>query len=142
MNYMSKEEELQKQIAMIEYYKEQLKSLELQFSYLQSAIADQTKAKITLENLSKVKSDADVLFPIGGGAFIDATIKNPSKVLFEVGDRVVLEKTVDEAADKISKRINDLQQTEEKISSMAQQLQMGATEASDKVESLLSEEEK
>jgi len=127
---------------MIEYYKEQLKSLELQFSYLQSAIADQTKAKLTLEKLSKVKKDADMLLPIGGGAFIDATAKNPSKVLLEVGYGVVLEKTADEAAEKIGKRINDLRQTEERISSMAQQLQMEAAKVSDKVEQLLSEQQK
>ena len=139
---MTGEEELQKHMAMIEYYKEQLKSLELQFSYLQSAIADQTKAKLTLEKLSKVKKDSDMLLPIGGGAFIDATAKNPSKVLFEVGYGVVLEKTADEAAEKIGKRINDLQQTEERISSMAQQLQMEAAKVSDKVERLLSEQQK
>jgi len=142
MSDMTGEEELQKHMAMIEYYKEQLRSLELQFSYLQSAIADQTKAKLTLEKLSKVKKDVDMLLPIGGGAFIDATAKNPSKVLFEVGDGVVLEKTADEAAEKIGKRINDLQQTEERISSMAQQLQMEAAKVSDKVERLLSEQQK
>lgn len=139
---MTGEEELQKHMEMIEYYKEQLRSLELQFSYLQSAIADQTKAKLTLEKLSKVKTDADMLLPIGGGAFIDATAKNPSKVLLEVGYGVVLEKTADEAAEKIGKRINDLQQTEERISSMAQQLQMEAAKVSDKVERLLSEQQK
>jgi prefoldin alpha subunit len=142
MNDMTWEEELQKHMEMIEYYKEQLRLLELQFSYLQSAIADQTKAKLTLEKLSKVKKDADVLLPIGGGAFIDATAKNPSKVLFEVGGGVVLEKTADEAAEKIGKRITDLQQTEEKISSMAQQLQTGVAEASDKAERLLSNQQK
>ena len=139
---MTGEEELQKHMAMIEYYKEQLRSLELQFSYLQSAIADQTKAKLTLEKLSKVKKDSDMLLPIGGGAFIDATAKNPSKVLLEVGYGVVLEKTADEAAEKIGKRINDLRQTEERISSMAQQLQMEAAKVSDKVEQLLSEQQK
>ena len=142
MSDMTGEEELQKHMAMIEYYKEQLRSLELQFSYLQSAIADQTKAKLTLEKLSKVKKDSDMLLPIGGGAFIDATAKNPSKVLFEVGYGVVLEKTADEAAEKIGKRINDLRQTEERISSMAQQLQMEAAKVSDKVEQLLSEQQK
>ena len=139
---MNKEEELQKNMAIIEYYKEQLRSLELQFSYLQNAIADHTKAKITLEKLSKTKKDTDVLLPIGGGAFIDATAKNPTKVLFEVGNGIVIEKTANEAAEKIDKRIKDLQQTEEKISSMAQQLQNGAADASEKVEKILSEQEK
>ena len=139
---MTREEELQKHMGMIEYYKEQLKSLEMQFSYLQSAILDQTKAKITLEKLSKEKNDAEVLLPIGGGAYLNAIAKDPSKVLFEVGDGVVIEKTADEAAKKLGNRINELQKTEEKISSMAQQLQMGAAESSEKVEKILSENKK
>lgn len=139
---MNKEEELQKNMAIIEYYKEQLRSLELQFSYLQNTIADYTKAKITLEQISKEKKEADILLPIGGGAFIDATAKNPAKVLFDVGNGIIIEKTANEAAEKIGKRIKDLQQTEEKISSMAQQLQNGAADASVKVEKILSEQEK
>lgn len=139
---MNKEEELQKNMAIIEYYKEQLKSLELQFSYLQNTIADHAKAKITLEKISKEKKEADILLPIGGGAFIDAKAKNPAKVLFDVGNGIVIEKTSNEAAEKIGKRIKDLQQTEEKISSMAQQLQNGAADASVKVEKILSEQEK
>jgi len=139
---MNKEEELQKNMAIIEYYKEQLRSLELQFSYLQNTIADNTKAKITLEKFSKEKKEADVLLPIGGGVFIDAKAKNPAKVLFDVGNGIVIEKTSNEAAEKLGKRIKDLQQTEEKISSMAQQLQNGAADASVKVEKILSEQEK
>ena len=88
------------------------------------------------------KNEADVLLPIGGGAFIDAIAKNPAKVLFDVGNGIVIEKTSDEAAEKLGKRIKDLQQTEEKISSMAQQLQNGAADASEKVEKILSEQEK
>ena len=139
---MNKEEELQKNMAIIEYYKEQLKSLESQFSYLQNTIVDYTKAKITLEKISKEKKEADILLPIGGGAFIDAKAKNPAKVLFDVGNGIVIEKTANEAAEKIGKRIKDFQQTEEKISSMAQQLQNGAADASVKVEKILSEQEK
>ena len=139
---MNKEEELQKNMAIIEYYKEQLRSLELQFSYLQNTIADNTKAKITLEKISKEKKEADVLLPIGGGVFIDAKAKNPAKVLFDVGNGIVIEKASNEAAEKLGKRIKDLQQTEEKMSSMAQQLQNGAADASGKVEKILSEQEK
>ena len=139
---MNKEEELQKNMAIIEYYKEQLRSLELQFSYLQNTIADHTKSKITLEKISKEKKEADILLPIGGGAFIDAKAKNPAKILFDVGNGIIIEKTSNEAAEKIGKRIKDLQQTEEKISSMAQQLQNGAADASVKVEKILSEQEK
>jgi len=137
-NNMTKEEELQKYMALIEQYKEQLNSLDAQFSYLQNAIMDQTKAKMTLEHLGKVDTGDDMLFPIGGGVFIDATAKKTTKVLFDVGDGIVIEKTSEDVIDKMDKRIKNLQQTEEKISSMAQKLQTEAAEISDKAQNLMS----
>ena len=139
-NNMTKEEELQKYMMLIEQYKEQLGSLDMQFSYLQNAIMDQTKAKMTLEHLGKTNDGVDVMLPIGGGAFIDATAKKTSKVLFDIGDGIVIEKASDDVVKKMDERIKNLQQTEEKISSMAQQLQTEITEITDKAQNLMSEE--
>lgn len=139
-NNMTKEEELQKYMMLIEQYKEQLGSLDVQFSYLQNAIMDQTRAKTTLEHLGKTDNGVDVMLPIGGGAFIDATAKKTSKVLFDIGDGIVIEKASDDIVKKMDERIRNLQQTEEKISSMAQQLQTEITEITDKAQKLMSEE--
>jgi len=139
---MTKDEELSRYMILIENYKEQLNSLEMQYSYLQAAIADYTKAKMTLEQLSKADDGTEILLPIGGSTFINATAKSTSKVLFDIGGGIVTEKTSDDAIKKIDKRIENLQQTEEKLSSMAQQLQTEATEISDKAQKLLAEEKK
>lgn len=139
---MTREEELSKYMILIENYKEQLNSLEMQYSYLQAAIADYTKAKMTLEQLIKTDDGTEVLLPIGGNTFISATAKSTSKVLFGIGGGIVTEKTSDDAIKKIDKRIEDLQQTQEKLSSMAQQLQTEAAEVSDKAQKLLAEEKK
>ena len=137
---MTKEEELQKYMMLIEQYKEQLSSLDVQFSYLQNAIMDQTRAKTTVEHLGKTDDGVDVMLPIGGGVFIDATAKKTSKVLFDIGDGIVIEKASDDIVKKMDERIKNLQQTEEKISSMAQQLQTEITEITDKAQNLMSEE--
>jgi prefoldin alpha subunit len=137
-NKMTNEKELQKYMIQIEQYKEQLNSLDIQFSYIQSAITDQTKAKITLENLDKSDENVDVMCPIGGGAYFNATTKKTSKVLFDIGDGVVIEKNSVDVIKKIDERINNLHQTEEKISSMAQQLQSELAEISNKAEKILS----
>ena len=136
---MTKEEELQKYMMLIEQYKEQLSSLDAQFSYLQNAIMDQTRAKTTLENLDKTDEGVDVMIPIGGGAFIDATAKKTSKALFDIGDGVVIEKTSKDIVKKMDERIKNLQQTEVKISSMAQQLQTEVNEITEKAQNLMSE---
>ena len=136
---MTKEEELQKYMDSIERCKEQLNSLDIQFSYIQNVIADQTKAKLALEQLKKTDDNVDLLFPVGGGAFIDATAKKTSKILFDVGDGVVIEKSSNEVIKKIDKRMEDLRKTEEKISSMAQQLQLEAAQSTEKAQKIISE---
>ena len=136
---MTKDEELSRYMILIENYKEQLNSLDMQYSYLQAAIADYNKAKVTLEQLSKADDGTEVLLPIGGSTFVSATAKSTSKVLFDIGGGIVTEKTSEDAIKKIDKRIENLQQTQEKLSSMAQQLQTEATQISDKAQRLLEE---
>ena len=134
---MTNEDELQKNMTLIEYYKEQLQTLEYQFSLIQTTIADQTRAKITLEKLNGVKDESELLLPIGGGAFINAKIMNSSKTLYDVGEGIVVEKSIEDAINKIDIRIKELQQTEEKISTMAQQIQNELNNTSNIVETLL-----
>jgi len=139
---MTKDEELSKYLALIEQYKEQINSLDVQFSYVQAAITDYSKAKLTVEELSKTDEGSEILLPIGGSTYVTATAKNTSKLLFDIGAGVVTEKTCEDTIKMLDKRIEKLQQTQERISSMVQQLQMEATEVSNKAQKLLSEQSK
>ena len=138
-NSMTKDEELAKHMALIEQYKEQLSQLETQYSYVQAAINEYTKARMTIEQLSKVEDGSDILVPVGGSTFIDATAKKTSNVLFDVGAGIVLERPVDDTIKKIDERIESLQKTQEKISSTAQQIQDETTETSVKAQKLMGE---
>ena len=137
---MTKEEELQKYMVTIEQCKEQLNALENQFNMLQNAIIEQTKAKITIDNLGKLKNDMEIMMPVGGGIFVNATAKKTSKVLMDVGGGVVIEKELKDAIEKINNRIEDFQKTEERISGIVQQLQMEAENATMKAQELIDEQ--
>ena len=139
---MTKEEELQSYLFAIEQYKEQIASLEMQFSYVQNAILDYSRAKITLENLNNADKEVDVLFPIGGGTYVDAQAKKTSTVLFDIGAGVIIEKPSEDAIKNIQGRIEDLQKTQERIASMIQQIQSEASELSEKAQRLLNETKK
>jgi len=139
---MSRDEELSKYAVMIENYKEQLNYLDMQYSYLQTAIADCNKAKITLDQMNKTDNNNEILVPVGGGVFVNANIKNTSKVLFDIGAGLATEKTSEDAIKKIDSRIENLQKTQEKLVTMIQQLQAEATEVSEKAQQLLYEEKK
>ena len=137
---MSKDEEIAKYLTLIEQYKEEINSVEMQSSYVQAIINEYNKVKITLEQLVKIDKGSEVLLPIGGSTYIQANVTNPSKVLFDVGAGVIIEKTSDNAINKIDKRIEDLQKTQEKLTAIMQNLQNEATEASAKAQKLLGEE--
>ena len=137
---MTKDEDLSKYLSLIEYYKEQLTAIDTQSSYVQAAIADYTKAKITLEQLGKQDNNAEVLHPIGGSTYVNAIVKNPSNVLFDIGSGYVTEKKSDDAIKKIDDRIKNLQETLEKLSAMGQQLQSEAEDISNKAQKIMSEQ--
>jgi len=139
---MTKDEELTKYMALIEQYKEQMNTLEMQSQYLKAAIADYNKAKITIEQLSNTDTGTEILLPIGGSTYINAAAKNTSKLLFDIGGGIVTEKTSDDAIKKIDKRIEGLQKTQEKLIEAMQNLQNEATEVSAKAQKLLAEEQK
>jgi prefoldin alpha subunit len=138
---MTKDEELAKYLAQIEQYKEQINSLEMQFSYLQAAINDYNKAKMTLEHLDKVEKNTEILIPIGGSTFINAISTDTSKVLFDIGSGIVTEKNTQDAMDRIDKRLEDLQKTQDRLSSMMQQLQAEAIDISTKAQKLYEEQQ-
>lgn len=138
---MTKEEELAKYMATIERYKEEMNTLEMQAQYLQAALNDYHKAKLTVDHLSNVEKDTEVLLPIGGGTFITATAKKTEKVLFNVGADIVIEKTSKDVIKKIDSRLEELEKTRERLDSMMQQLQAEATEISAKAQKLAYEEE-
>ena len=139
---MTKEEELGNCLALIEQYKEQINSLEMQSSYVQAIVAEYNKVKITLEQMGKNDKKVDVLLPIGGSTFIQANVNDTSKVLFDIGAGIVSEKTLPDAIKKIDERVADLQKTQEKLLTIIQNLQKEASQISDKAQKLYAEEQK
>ncbi|KAA0008519.1 MAG: prefoldin subunit alpha [Thermoplasmata archaeon] len=129
-------------ISLFEAYKEQLESLEKQAAYVQAIIEDYTKAKVTMEKLSKTKKDSDVLVPIGGGVFLYAKYDSNAKVLLSEGADVVIERDIDYAIDALQKRIDDLNNGLTKLNEMAIQLQQKMQDISLTIQQLFSKKEK
>ena len=133
---MNQEEEFQRYAALIDYYKSQLESIENQYNYLQAAIMDYQKAKITVEKLAETKSGNEILIPIGGGVFTYATTKKPSKVLTDIGSGIVIEKNPKDALLVMDKRIKDLQENIDSLNKMSQQIQDQMQEISKKAQQI------
>ena len=135
-------EEIQKLMVLVEQYKEQINSLEYQNSYIQAAITDYNRAKMTLEKLGNEEKNTDLLLPIGGSSYIDAKANDPSKVLFDIGSGYVIEKSTEDSIKNIDKRIEDLQKSQEKVNAMIEQFQTEANNATMKAQKLYQETNK
>jgi len=128
-------------VALIEAYKEQLEALEGQSAYLQAMVNDYLKAKITIENLEKLKK-GEILLPIGGGIYVPAVCEKVEKVLVAEGADVVIEKDLKSAIESIDKRIRDLQETISRIGETYQKIQDRIEELTRKLRELLEKEGK
>jgi prefoldin alpha subunit len=136
---MTKEEEITRNLTLIEYYKQQLESIDMQLQYMQTTLADYQRAKITIEQLHDATENSDLLIPVGGGTFVNASLKNTSNVLIGVGAGIVVEKTIDEAVIKLDERINRIQENLEKMLALGQKIQSDAQELSHKTQHMMEE---
>ena len=132
---MAKEEEITRNLTLIEYYKQQLESIDMQLQYLQSTLAEHQRAKLTVGQLQSVDKNSEILIPIGAGTFVNGNLKNTSNVLIGVGVGVIIEKTVG----KLEERIKRLQENLEKMISLAQKIQSDAEELSRKTQQMMEE---
>lgn len=131
------EEEITRNLTLIEYYKQQLESIDMQLQYLQSTLADYQRAKMTVEQLHAVDENSELLIPVGAGTFINGSLKNASNVLIGVGAGIVIEKTVDEAVLKLEERIKRIQENLEKMVSFGQKIQSDTEELSQKTQHMM-----
>jgi len=134
---MTNEEELSKYMVLIEQYKEQISQLEQQSSYIQAAIMDYNKAKITLENIKDIKKEDEILVPIGGNTFIFAKTLDTSKVIYNIGSGLVTEKKSVDAIKKIDEKIEELQKSNDKVIQLIQNIENQAAEVSEKAQKLV-----
>jgi prefoldin alpha subunit len=136
---MTKEEDITRNLTLIEYYKQQLESIDLQIQYLQTTLADYQRAKMTVEHLHAVEENADLLIPVGGSTFLNGCLKNASNVLIGVGAGLVVEKPVSEAITKLDERIKRIQENIEKMLTFGQKIQSDAEELSEKTQHMIQE---
>ncbi len=136
---MTKEEDITKNLTLIEYYKQQLESIEMQLQYLQSTLMDYQRAKMTVEQLGAVDDNSEILIPVGAGTFINGSLKSASNVLIGVGAGVVVEKPAEEALKKLDERIQRIQENYDRMASLGQKIQCDAEDLSHRTQQMMEE---
>ena len=88
------------------YLKEQRDMFQGQLEVIRASLSNLMNTKTTVENLKVLKEGEEILVPIGGLINLNATIKNPQKLLLYVSQDVVIEKDLDSSIEYIDKLIS------------------------------------
>ncbi len=103
---MENDQNLEQQLSQFRYFKDQRDMLQSQFEIINASLGNLYTTKLTLDNLRDgVNENDEILIPIGGLVSIKATIKDTKKVLVYVKNDTIIEKTVEEAIEFVSKLI-------------------------------------
>ena len=87
-----------------------IESAQRQIELLSNALAEISLTKATLEELKKCEGEKDILLHIGSGTYVNATVKDVSRVIFGIGAGYSVDKSLDDALKKLEERGNALQQ--------------------------------
>jgi prefoldin alpha subunit len=101
----------------VQVYREQLRLLEREIERINLTAVDLSNALRTLENLK----NEDVMVPIGGGAFIKASVYT-TKVLVPAGADYITEMEREKAVAELKKRVESTKKAFEKLSEQFTQI--------------------
>ena len=104
---MENNQNFDQQLNQYRYLKEQRDMFQGQFEIVNASLRNLFTTKRTLDSLLEGVSENDeILIPIGGLASIKATIKDAKNVLVSVNQDTIIEKTVEEAVEFLTKLID------------------------------------
>ncbi len=109
------EQEMRQAMGALEAYKAQLEAVNEQGQLLQMSLEDYSRAKDTLEAVAKGKPGEEVLMPVGGSAYVYASIVRSDRVLVGVGTGVSVDKPMEDAIATVDTRIGELMDALKKI---------------------------
>ncbi|MBI5635796.1 prefoldin subunit alpha [Candidatus Micrarchaeota archaeon] len=84
---------------------QQAQQLEGQLQAIQTALSEVMQG---LESVKALKNEKELLFPLGGGAFVKAG-KSDDKILYDVGAQIIAEKDYDSVISSMEERRMELE---------------------------------
>ena len=100
------------------------------------AISEFHAATSTIEGLKKAATGTTILIPIGGGSFIKAKVTDYENVIVNVGAKVSMEKSFDEAYEALEIRIRELEKTRSNFYTQLQETESNVQKMQNQVREL------
>lgn len=106
-------DELQRKADQINVLRSQAVELQQKMQLMQQALGELSGAKDALDGYGDIRKSS--LMPLGAGVFAKAKLDSTDKVLVDVGGRVLVEQSLDDAKMTLDKRRAAIKKTAEEI---------------------------
>ncbi|MEK6886755.1 MAG: prefoldin subunit alpha [Nanoarchaeota archaeon] len=94
-----------------------------QLNRVDSGLMEIDYLKTSLDELSSVKENTEILTPISNGIFAKAKLEKIKNLMVNVGNGIVVEKTLEETKGLLDERISEMNEAREKLLDQMQKLE-------------------
>ena len=112
---MADKDDMAKIAYEMQIYREEAQVIQQQLANLQVNYSSTEAAVQTLENLSKLKKDENMLLPIGSGAYIKSRVESNEVALIDVGAGVIVEKPVPDAVALLKLKMTEMDSVRDQL---------------------------
>lgn len=100
-------EDVQQLSAQMAFIERQGEALKQNIEMLQSHLRELLVSKDTIASLKDAVDGQQVLFPIGGGCYVFASVQDKEKLIVSIGSNIARDATPEKALSVMEKRIED-----------------------------------
>ena len=135
------QKELQEKYLELQMIAQQRKLGEKQLEQLESQKAQLIEAQDYLDDISKTKTGTEILVPIVSGIFAKAELKNTEQLSVNVGNNIVVGKSIPEVKEMLKKQDKELADFEQQLTAQMGVFTKRATELEMEMQHLLKAKE-
>lgn len=121
------QEGFQRVVAELRQAQQRIENLEKQAEMLKNTMEEIENTKETLDGLKDISPGTEILVPIGAGSYIPAEVKDPDKVLSDLGAEIVAEKNPEDTKNYLENERKDfeksIEKTEERIEELGEKVE-------------------
>ncbi|MFX0206496.1 MAG: prefoldin subunit alpha [Candidatus Hodarchaeota archaeon] len=133
------DEELRILAREIEQYRTQIQQLEQQIQTIQFARERMNTSRETIQELKNKKKDDNILVALRGDVYIQAKIARVDSIIVGIGAEVAIESNLENAEERISIRIKEMEEGIKRYSQLYSQLISNYKEQQEKLQQYLSQ---
>ncbi len=103
-----KQQQLQQHYIEMQMASQQINNIEAQIKKIDENLEQLNATTEALEDIKNTKQGTDILVPVGPGIFAAAKLDDNKNIKVNIGSKVTVEKSIDEAIKMINKQVKEL----------------------------------